>query len=298
MFRNHKPNEIDPGEYQLKNASPLIPVSIILALMFALSAGCASKDAAVLKSNEPRQIVDIVIEEYPGSLILAIRGNQNLIYKEDKQLDSPNIILVFPDTSIEGVRGRFFPPDNEIIRSIIAGEDVENETTHATVYIYLKSVWPYSITTRNAELQVIFNKNPVLPQKTTPQPEPANTKPEPQLVKPVQKSAPVATALRSVTAETFENSVAVNVEANGTIKNYKAFTMVNPDRIVFDIYNIKSPHRKEQKIFVRSKWTNRIRYYGHPDKLRLVIDTHNKSFPNYSSVPAANGLIIHVGSND
>ncbi len=262
----------------------------------ALSAGCASEDAAVSKSDASRQIVDIVIDEHPDFLILGIRGNQTLIYSEEKPADPQKIILVFPDTSLEGVKGRFVPPDNEVIRSIIASEHVENETAMATVYIALKSVWSYTVSTSNGDLQVTFPKKTALPEKITPQPEPANTRAEPQPAKPVQKSVPVATALRSITVETLENSVAVNVKANGTIRNYKAFTMVNPDRIVFDIYNLKSPHHKEQTIALPSKWTKRIRYYGHPNKLRLVIDALNISDSKYSSISTDSGLLINVGA--
>jgi hypothetical protein len=177
---------------------------------------------------------------------LGIRGNQNLTHKEDRQIDRKKIVLYFPATSLDGFKGRFFPPDNEFIRTIITNEQVENETTNSTIYITLKS-------------------------------------------------EPVATALRTVTTETLEDTATVNVKANGAIKNYKAFTLVNPDRIVFDIYKIKSPHQNEQKIAVQSKWIKQIRYYGHPNKLRLVIEALNISDSKYSSVSTDSGLLISVG---
>jgi hypothetical protein len=109
---------------------------------------------------------------------------------------------------------------------------------------------------------------------------------------------PAATALRTVDIEALENNVTVNIKADGKIKKYKAFRLINPDRIVFDLYNIKSPYHKEQKMVVQSKWIKRIRYFGHPNKLRLVIDTLNHSVSKYSSVSTDTGLIIHVGSEN
>ncbi|MCP4631225.1 MAG: AMIN domain-containing protein [bacterium] len=271
-------------------------MSVILAFMMALSVGCASQNAAVSSSNESRQIVDIVLDENPDSLILGIRGNQNLTHKENRQVDPKKIVLFFPDTSLNGFKGRFFPPDNEFIRTIMTSEQVENETTNSTIYITLKSVSPYTVTSDSETLQVTFPKISTYPEKIMPQQKPAENKPEPQPAKLIQKSEPVATVLRTVTTETLADTATVNVKANGAIKNYKAFTLVNPDRIVFDIYKIKSPHQNEQKIAVQSKWIKRIRYFGHPNKLRLVIEALNISDSKYSSVSTDSGLLISVGA--
>ena len=280
----------------MTNAKPHISVNVILALIIALTIGCASQNSAVSRSNESRQIVDIVIDENPDSLILGIRGNQNLTHKEDRQVDPKKIVLFFPATSWDGFKGQFFPPVNEFIRTIITNEQVENETTNATIYIMLKSVSPYTVTSDFEKLQITFPKNSTLPKKIVPQQKPAENKPEPQLAKLTRKSEPIATALRSVTTETREDTATVKVKANGAIKNYKAFTLVNPDRIVFDIYNIKSPNHKEQKIAVQSKWIKQIRYYGHPNKLRLVIEALNISDSKYSSESTDSGLLISVGA--
>jgi hypothetical protein len=273
-----------------------IIIIAISALILALSVGCASHDAAVSGSHESRKIVDFIIQENPASLILGIRGNQKLIYMEDRQLESKKLVLYFPATGLKSVRGRFVPPNNEIISSIIATERAENETTNSTVYIALKLDSPYVITPDKNGLRVTFSKRPTFPEKIQPQQKPSKKKPDPQPPKPAKQNAPAATVLRAVKTEPFENSVAVNIKADGTIKKYKTFTLINPDRIVFDLYNLKSPRAKEQKIAVQSKWIKRIRYFGHPHKLRLVIETLNSSLSNYSSVSTDSGLLIHVGA--
>jgi hypothetical protein len=264
--------------------------------MIALSVGCASQDAAVSGSNESRQIVDIIIDENPDSLILSIRGNQKLTHTEDRQVDSNKIVLYFPATGLDGVRGRFVPPDNEIISSIITTERFENETTNSTVYIALKLNLPYAITPDKDRLLVTFSKKPTFPEKIKPQKKPAKAKSEPQSAKPAKLSVPVATALQTVSTEALEKSVAVNIKADGKIKKYNVFTLINPDRIVFDLYGIKSPYYKEQKIAVQSEWIKRIRYFGYPHKLRLVIETLNPSASKYSSVSTDTGLLINVGA--
>ncbi len=267
-----------------------------LTLVAAVLCGCTLHDAAVSDSNESRQIVDIIIDENPDSLILSIRGNKKLAHTEDRPVDPKKIILIFPATRLDRLKGRFVPADNDIISSIITSERVENETINSTINIALKLVSPYTVTADKDGLQITFPKNPTLPKKTKPPEKQAANKTEPPLAKPAKQSVPVATTLRTVTTRVHENSVTVHINANGTIKKYKAFSMTNPDRFVFDLYNLKSPHRKEQKIEVRSKWIKRIRYYGHPQRLRLVIETPNNSGSTYSTVPSDTGLIIHVGA--
>ena len=266
--------------------------------MIALTVGCASQEAAVSGSNEFRKIVDIFIDENPDFLILGIRGNQKLIHTQDRQVGSKKIVLYFPATGLDSVRGRFVPPHNEIISYIEATERVEEETTNSTIHIALKLDSPYAITPDKDRLLIAFSKRPALPEKIKPQQKPAENKPELQPVNPVKQSVPAATTLRTVNTEVLENSVAVNIKADGKIKKYKAFRLINPDRIVFDLYGIKSPNYKEQKIAVQSEWIKRIRYFGYPDKLRLVIETLNNSVSKYSSVPTDTGLIIQVGKSD
>ena len=95
---------------QLTYAKSNTFIGAILALMIVLSVGCASQDAAISGSNEPSQIVDIIIHEDHDSLILSIRGNQTLTPAEDRQIEPKKIELYFPATGLDSVRGRFVPP--------------------------------------------------------------------------------------------------------------------------------------------------------------------------------------------
>ena len=172
-----------------------------------------------------------------------------------------------------------------------------NETRNSSINIALKFSSNYAVTTDKEGLQITFSKNPTLvKEKIKTSEKPAKNKSQPPLAMPDRERVPAATALKSVSTEVFENSVAVNVKTNGTIREYNAFTLANPDRYVFDLYNVKSPHRNEQKIAVQSKWIKQIRYYGHPQKLRLVIETTNLSDSTYLTVPSDTGLIIRVGA--
>ena len=89
----------------------------------------------------------------------------------------------------------------------------------------------------------------------------------------------------------------VNVRADGTIGNYKSFTIEEPPRIVFDIFNVKSPTPKEQVVAVNSKWVKTIRHYGYPDRVRLVVDTQKPYLNAFKAESTDSGMRIRVGSN-
>ena len=93
-----------------------------------------------------------------------------------------------------------------------------------------------------------------------------------------------------------KKSVAINVKADGTIKNYKSFTIEKaPPRIVYDLYGLKSPYKGEQRIAVKSDRVTRIRHFGHSDKVRVVVETKKPYLSKYGASPVDNGLLIHVG---
>ena len=56
-----------------------------------------------------------------------------------------------------------------------------------------------------------------------------------------------------MTATPLEKNIIVNVNADATITDYQSFAIDNPARIVFDIYNLKSPHQEDRTIAVDSK---------------------------------------------
>jgi len=106
---------------------------------------------------------------------------------------------------------------------------------------------------------------------------------------------PSVNLLKTVTATPLEKNIIVNVNADATITDYQSFAIENPARIVFDIYNLKSPNREDQTIVVDSKLVKRIRYNTYPDKIRLVLDTEKQFLTEYLSFPTGSGLLIYVG---
>jgi len=107
---------------------------------------------------------------------------------------------------------------------------------------------------------------------------------------------PSATQLESVYAARQGKGLKVFVGANGMIEDYKAFTIDDPPRIVFDLFHIKSPYDQEKIIPVDTEWVHRIRYAGEKDKVRIILETEQRHLTEYKADPVENGLLIQVGA--
>jgi type IV pilus assembly protein PilQ len=215
-----------------------------------------------------------------------------LTYTSIKQVFPLGVLFHFPQTALDDIQTDYTPADDTIITTIKATEiKEEDETKTSRIFISLKKDVPYDITPGDAGLRIAFPKTTVVAAAT--EPSPTEEKPSPAVVK---KSGVEATRLKSVAATPLQKNIVINVSADGTIKNFKAFTIDNPPRIVIDLYKIKSPYSKEQRIAVKSKWLKQVRHFGHPDKVRVVLDIYKPYLSKYSTTPVDSGLLIHVGT--
>jgi type IV pilus assembly protein PilQ len=108
-----------------------------------------------------------------------------------------------------------------------------------------------------------------------------------------------ATALKGVSTAPLKDGVVITVEADGVLRDYKAFTIAeNPPRIVFDLPGIRSPYIGEQRTVPPSGPVQLVRHMAYPDKVRVVVDTQKPYLKKYSVETVENGLIIQVGDSE
>ncbi len=292
-------------------------LSVILLSLFTLFAACASQKASQSKSTEEnRLITDVITIEDAESATVTVKGNQTLTYTAIKQVFPLGVLFHFPNTSLDNIKTVSYPPENELIGSIRATQIDENGKT-SRIFIALKKDIPYDIQPDADGLNIIFPKSGQLTHKKSPEamaaaqsrPEsmpmadeekPAETtQVKPAAAKPMatpQKPAASATRIKSVSATPFKQNVIITVKADGTITDYKSFTISEtPPRIVYDIYKLKSPFKGEQRIAVKSDQVRKIRHYEHPDKIRVVLETKKAYLSKYTAKPVDNGLLIYVG---
>jgi len=269
-------------------------LAVTLAVSIAVFLGCNATNTIDDNAAISKRITEIMFTESIDSWNCTIKGNQRLTFTAINRVSPTGVLFHFPDTHLDLVNAVQIPPDSDIIRSIEANEIVGDMTTTTRILIGLKVDRPYDLSPDEAGLKVSFPKTIVFPNAVEMQKELAEKDRESRLDKYI---VPVANQLNKVTATSFENNIIVNLEADGIIKNYNSFAIENPARIVFDFYNLKSPHKTEQIIAVESKWVKQIRYFTYPNKIRLVLDTYNRFLSRYSSFPVDSGLIIYIGQN-
>jgi len=284
-----------------KPARPL-HLGILFLGLTVLFAACASQQAGQVKSaQETKLITDIITSEDAASATVTVKGNQALTYTAIKQVFPLGVLFHFPDTALDNIKTVYYPPENDFISSIRATQAEEDGQT-SRIFIALKKDLPYTVKPEADGLNIVISKTgqPAAESKTEAAPsqtaQPAATA-EPA-VKTVAAEMPATPATRmiSLSATPLKNNVVISVKSDGTITNYKSFTISEkPPRIVFDLYGLKSPYEGEQRITVKSDEVSKVRYFGHPDKIRVVLETKDGYLAKYSATPVKNGLMIYVG---
>jgi type IV pilus assembly protein PilQ len=279
--------------YSIKKLFKPIQLSIILLSFTA----CASQNAVNVKTAvETKLITDIITSEDAHSTIVTVKGNDTLTYTAIKQESPLGLLVHFPETALDNINTVYYPPENDILSSIRATQ-LEEDGVTSRIFIALRQDLSYSIKPDDTGLHIYFSKTDSPAAETATQDvagEIVEISPEPE---PERAPAPPATLITSVTATPLKKNVVIDVKADGTIKNYKSFTIAgDPSRIVYDLYGLKSPYKKEQRITVKSDWVSEIRYYGHPEKIRMVLETTKAHLSEFSASPADDGLLIYVGN--
>jgi type IV pilus assembly protein PilQ len=278
---------------QRKNYYQQSALLICLILLAAKLSGCASDKAVDESVSETTHITDIVLNDNPESVTITIRADKYLLYSSLTQVSPKGVLFQFPDTILDNISPVYTPPENEVVDFIEVHDKAEAQTTKSVLFIALKNDSVYDVEPVGDGLKISFPKPVAAPEDSETQEEPtAAAAPQPEMV---TISVPTATQLEAVKASTRKNGVIVDVKADGAVKDYESFTLNSPPRIVFDMYNLKSPYNAQQDIAVASKWVHRIRHFGYPEKVRLVIDTHEDYLSDYSASPTSNGLSIQVG---
>jgi len=273
-------------------------IAIFLATLLLHFAGCASSTKTVkgqldtAESSEPKLITDISTTEDSESSTVLVSGDRLLTYTSVKQPFPLGVLLYFPETALDNIETTY-TPDSDIVRSVQASEITDKGHT-SRIEILLKKDASYEVAREDTGLKISFKKASAIAASATTEIE--EEKPSDKLDISPAESIPVpASHFESILATQLENSVKISVNADGTIKEYKSFTVDKTPRIVFDIYNVISPYKGEQSVQVNTEWVKRVRHFGYPDRLRVVLDTKAEYLSAFSANPVEKGLVIHVG---
>lgn len=267
-------------------------IIILFMLTFLISFfGCTPKSTVkqtgIDTEDLPKEKVirEIAATETDKTSVVMIKGNHLLTYTSVKQPFPVGVLLYFPETTLDNVE-KVYTPESEVIDSIKTSEISEKGTT-SRIEIALKKDVPYEVTREGTDLKIVFEKSI---KTTTEAPAIESNK------KTDNKDLPPASMLKEVQTKKLKKGIEITIKADGAIKDYKSFAIENPARIVFDVFNIKTPYKKEQSVPVKSKWVSKVRHYGYPHKVRFVLDTTKDYLSDFSAFPIKDGLLITIGN--
>ena len=277
-------------------------IAVGLAAFWVFS-GTAAFGAATYGNGESapaRRINQIEVVDQPEAVHVIIQGRPLLTYTSVKQSAPRGLILYFSNTGLETSQNFFVPP-NPVLKSVTASE-VAREGATTRVQLLLKRDALYEINRQGGGLKVVIDKSGLSAPSARGAPDEARGVPS----QPAPVIAPAATVvpsgqgadasrLQSVYAARFGDALKVFVGADGMITNYRSFTIESPARIVFDLFNIRSPHPQEKVVPVNTQWVGQIRYHNYPDRVRVILDTQPAYLNQFSAHPVENGLLIHMG---
>ena len=279
----------------------IVSVSLLILIVatgfWGCSGGKASQKQPVATAPAadigPNTIDAVTLSVGDGKTWISINAENPLTYTAVKQVEPAAVVLYFPSAQLsESVKKEPKSLAAGIVKGINASVIKEKGST-TRFEILLEQDAPYKVDTFGTGLTVALDGkgNGEAPAK--------NDQEKMSESKSSGSSEMVsATELKDVVASTGDNDLTISVVANGSIGDYKSFAIKDPERIVFDLYHIQSGNKKEQVVAVNSDLVRQIRYYGYPDRVRLVIDTNGVGLDEVTAVPYPEGLKILVGGGD
>ncbi len=100
------------------------------------------------------------------------------------------------------------------------------------------------------------------------------------------------TKLKSI--KTINNTIVLELE--GAITDFKTFRLSKPERYVVDLMDVQS-ELSARLLPLNSSGVASARVGLYPDKVRVVLDAVNGSFPEASAVKTADGVVITLNNN-
>jgi len=275
-------------------------------------AGAPSRQEA---SSEVKLITGISIEETAEAIVVVIEANHVIDYTLAEPPLQQAKVLYFPDSALS-LSTAEYPVDNEIIGTIQAVELVKGGPSKIVIPIkipavaceaqrgdddqILKVVFP-RIASGQSESSPIFTEEVGAEEGASPEEtatEVAEAETDTDEVAMSDQPPADATRVESIEVIDEAGGVTVKVKGDGTIKNFKSFTLKGPPRIVLDLAGLTSPYKKEQRQTVDSDTVQKVRYCGHPGYLRLVMDVAPNFLSDYKAVPVYDGLKVYVGNTE
>ena len=289
----------------------------LIALLLVL--GCATTDTSQSsggnaglppgpqeRPSEDKMITGINVEETADAVVVSIQANHVVDYTLAEPPLQQAKVIYFPDSGLS-LPASEYPINNEIIGVIEAVELVKGGPSKIIIPVKEQGI---SCDAHRGEdettLLVVFPRGDVAAtesaeiqaediEKTQPADEEESTAFQPA-EEMSDRPMTTATLLDSVDVSSEDGRVIIKIKADGTIREYKNFTLKNPPRIVLDLAGLATPYKKEQRVSVGTEMVQQVRHCIHKGFVRVVLDVSQAALSDYKVVSVYDGLLIYVGN--
>ena len=260
-------------------------IFMVLAATFVVF-GCSAKNEKIeikkeYKQADIRSINSIDIEKQPDTILVIFKSDKELIYSAVKEREPDAIVFYFPDTMVKGsVPGEF--PIGELDNIKVSARNNDSK-----VKLIISGDLPYLVEKEGLNLIVKVKSVSPVKEETLFQEE----EKEEIIEESEKKTAEILKSIEIIE----DDSLKVMIHGDGIIKDYKAFTLKSPPRIVLDIKGVASSHKKMKKKELKGKWGKRLRYFGNKERLRIVIDSKAEWLDKYRLEGDDSSLNLIIG---
>lgn len=315
---------------KMKLRAVVCSLVMILAGLLLVS-GCATTDPdrpqrgqsgatpAVDEPSGDKMITGISVDDAADAVTISIQANHVVDYTLAEPPLQQAKVLYFPDSGLS-LPTTSYPVENEVIGVIQAVELVSGGPSKIVIPVNSPDVFCNAHRGEDdTVLQVVFprtasgramNEN-IQTEDVAFEPD-MEEDAESDMAEEVQPPAPEisdqpedfdrpmvpATRIEAVEVMAEGDRVAIKVTADGSIREYKNFTLKNPPRIVLDLAGLASPYKKEQRMTVGEEMVQQVRHCIHKGYVRVVLDVSPAALSDYKVVSEYDGLMVYVGNTD
>ena len=234
--------------------------------------------------SEPFFIKDIEVTEQKKESLVTIKASKPLTYTVVKLKEPLRIVVDIPEFTTE----RTMDPlvvDSEVINKIINKQMEKGERKFLRIEIGLNKDVGYEVTTELSDLMIRVAKPGEIVEKDK---KAVETK-----TKRADITPHIVEGENIVDLEISKDLDGMTVVTDKTIRNYNAFLLENPYRLVVDIPGVEY-HLAKHIFSFQSPFIQKIKVGQHPEKVRFAVYFRDR-LPTYKIEKKNNKLLVVWG---
>ena len=302
------------GESNVKSGSwKSLIIGGVCLLAALMTCACASQKKVDMESAPMAEVTSINVETgQDGDEVFITTSLDNGAYSVYKWVDPERVVVDMPNSVMKGV-SETIPVANGLIQEIevkpVSPSD-DSDSSMVRVVINLEKSADYNVQRDGEKLVVrldrksgqaqdldLFSKGSSLVVIEKDDSLQVATEEEDDWAwggvsdgAPAEKTTVPGKGLVGLSSEEKGELTRVNVNLDGTVGDYSAFTLDNPSRLVIDLWGVKNSAKVDQKN-IEGQGIKKVRAGEHPDKLRLVFDASGE-LPNYRFDKEGKSLVV------